>query len=185
MAMTVVLIAILVLAAIAAFAVALARSGRRQAESQHEIIPGQASDAPAAWAGAHTPEARLHRRLGALVKDLRSSADAAVEDADDLERRVDLEQRALDLDRRLIAAAGRPLPRGAGADRDAIDAREGAVARLATEVAELETLAAAHVAGLTPAEGLLDRIGREVSEAVDSDPDTGPQPGSAQPGDGA
>ncbi len=29
----------------------------------NEVVPGVPTSAPKAWAGAHTPEARLHRRL--------------------------------------------------------------------------------------------------------------------------
>ena len=157
MSLVLLLVVLVVLAGVGG-AVALAVSGRRQYAAQNEIIPGQPSEAPASWAGAHTPEAKLHRRLGAMVRGLRDAADHGHEGIDALERRVELEQAALDLDRQLIAAAAR----GDGG-------RTAAIAAIGEQVAELETLAAAHAAGVSggpTAEGLRRDIGEDVAEAV-------------------
>ncbi len=40
---------------------------QEEVRAQGQIVPGAASTAPASWAGAHTPEAKLHRRLGDAV----------------------------------------------------------------------------------------------------------------------
>jgi hypothetical protein len=108
-------------------------STRRRFAAANQIVPGTATRAPAAWAGAHTPEARLHRRLRDAVAALR--ANPALEDAWALESRVSLEQHALAVDERLVAVAA--LPAGVRAAplagvAAAVDALEGAVASLAS-----------------------------------------------------
>ena len=92
-------IVLLVLIGAGAFAFALARSGKQQYDAQGQIVPGVASEAPASWAGAHTPEAKLHRRLGAAMRGLREVAGAPGEEVRLLELRVELEQQALEIDR--------------------------------------------------------------------------------------
>ena len=54
-------------AAIVGFGVALTVRSRKDFAEQNEVVPGVASPAPASWAGAHTPEAKLHRRLKEAV----------------------------------------------------------------------------------------------------------------------
>ncbi|HET7722060.1 MAG TPA: hypothetical protein VFK43_18960, partial [Acidimicrobiales bacterium] len=87
--------------------------------------------APAEWAGAHTPEARLHRRLRDAMAAVR--ANPAMEDAFMMDARVSLEQQALAVDERLIAVAA--LPEGVRNEplssvAAAVDAVEAAVAAL-------------------------------------------------------
>lgn len=69
----------------------------------NEIVPGVPTNAPKEWAGAHSPEARMHRRLRDAVAALQSNSSL---DAPDMATvRSDLEAQALAVDERLIAAA--------------------------------------------------------------------------------
>jgi len=100
-----VLLAAVVVAAIG-FGVALAVSSKQDFAEQNEVVPGVKSPAPASWAGAHTPEARLHRRLKAAV-------DAALANPRLVElglagRTRQIETEALAIDERLVAAAALP-----------------------------------------------------------------------------
>ena len=129
---TVLVVLLLVLVAAVVAATAVLRSGKRQYAQANEVVPGAASRAPAEWAGAHTPEARLHRRLRDAVAGLR--ANPALEDAWALEARVTLEQQALAVDDRLVAVAALPARVRAeplAAVSSAVDAVEAAVAALA------------------------------------------------------
>ena len=108
----------------ATFAVALARRSKQQLAAQIEPGPGMPDGAPIEWAGQHTPEAKLHRRLTALATTL---AQLPLGDAAHIERKVAVETRVQELSRRLVALAHAP--------RDAL--RE-AVAKLEPEVAAAE-----------------------------------------------
>jgi hypothetical protein len=128
----VVLLVVVVLAVVGG-AAAVVSSGRRRFAAANEVVAGTPTPAPAAWAGAHSPEARLHRRLRDAVSALR--ANPGLEDAWALESRVSLEQHALAVDERLVAVAA--LPEGVRAEplgtvAAAVDAVEAAVASLAT-----------------------------------------------------
>jgi hypothetical protein len=131
----VLLVVVLVLVvAVAGFGVALARKGKRQFTAQAGG-PGLARNAPREWAGAHTPEAKLHRRLAAAATSLsaRPLGDAAT-----IEQRVAVEQQILRLDEQLVAVAG-------DADRVAeietlVTAVERTVARLAVGGVDLDLL---------------------------------------------
>ena len=125
-----VFVGLVILAAIVA-ATVVVRSGKRQYAEANEVVPGTATTAPAEWAGAHTPEARLHRRLRDAVAALR--ANPALEDGYRMDARVSLEQHALAVDERLIAVAA--LPERVRAEplagvRAAVEAVEAAVASL-------------------------------------------------------
>ena len=127
-----VLVALFVISAVVA-ATVVVRSQREKFAKANEVVPGSASKAPAEWAGAHSPEARLHRRLRDAVAALR--ANPAMEDAWMLESRVALEQQALTVDDRLIAVAA--LPERVRGERmaavaAAVDAVEEAVATFVT-----------------------------------------------------
>lgn len=129
----VVLIALLVVGLVGtgiAFAVALARDSQRSVASGREVLPGVDTGAPTAWAGAHSPEARMHRRLGDAVGSLQAIAATGQEDVAGLELRVELEQHAVALDRRLVAAAALP-----------VGARERALAELEVSVSTVEAAA--------------------------------------------
>lgn len=124
-------LAVLVVLVVLGAAVGVA-SIRRHYAASNEVVPGVASTAPAEWAGAHTPEALLHRRLRDAVVALRANPEldaASLHDA-----RVTLEQHALTVDQRLVAVAA--LPAGVRAEplasvTSAVDALEKAVASLA------------------------------------------------------
>lgn len=72
----------------------------------NEIVPGVATAAPKAWAGAHTPEARMHRRLRDAVVAL--NANASLDDPALAPVRSSIQDQALAVDERLIAAAALP-----------------------------------------------------------------------------
>jgi hypothetical protein len=100
---TVVLVVVVVLViAVVGFGVALARKGKRQYADQAGG-PGLAQNAPREWAGAHSPEAKLHRRLAAALKSLNAQP---MGDVVAIEQRVTIEQQILQLDEQLVAVAG-------------------------------------------------------------------------------
>lgn len=94
-------IVLVVVVAAVGFAVALARKGKRQFEARTGG-PGLAPNAPREWAGAHSPEAKLHRRLAAAARSLDAQP---VGDAVAIEQRVTIEQQILQLDQQLVAVA--------------------------------------------------------------------------------
>jgi hypothetical protein len=95
-------IVLVVVVAAVGFAVALARKGKRQFEARTGG-PGLAPNAPREWAGAHSPEAKLHRRLAAAARSLDAQP---VGDAVAIEQRVAIEQQILQIDQQLVAVAG-------------------------------------------------------------------------------
>lgn len=105
--MTGVLIALLVVVVVAAAAggAALmlgAQRVKQNARRSQEIAPGQRSEAPLGWAGAHTPEAKLHRRLGAAMNGLRSATN---DDALVSANVSVVEREALKIEQQLVAAS--------------------------------------------------------------------------------
>lgn len=128
-----------------AFGAALASGARRDQRARLEIVPGVATAAPVAWAGAHTPEAKLHRRLGDAVRSMRAQPTLAAPVF--VEQRSALEQEAVRIDARLIAfAALTGERRAAGIEQVAslVERFESAVADLVTasldDPASLETV---------------------------------------------
>jgi hypothetical protein len=93
---------VLVLVASIAGAVALARSGKRSFTKANEVVPGVSPRAPASWAGEHTPEARLHRRLRDAVAALPR------DDVGVMEARIAIERLALTVDEQLVTVAALP-----------------------------------------------------------------------------
>ena len=142
-------------AAVVAAAYVIARAGKREFAEANEVVPGTSTRAPAEWAGAHSPEARLHRRLRDAVAALR--ANPAMEDAFVLEARVTLEQHALAVDDRLIAVAALPK-----------DVRSEPLAAVAAAVDAVEAAVASMAAGPPLADGRsgLDRALAEVEHRV-------------------
>lgn len=133
--MGVFLVVVLVVLVVGGFAVALAVSGRRKAAAQAGLPGGVA--VPASWAGAHSAEARLHRRLAAAARALEA---LPLGDAASIERRVAVEQRVRALDARLVAAAAIPGEVGVAALAEVetmVSAVEAEVARAAAEQLEL------------------------------------------------
>ncbi|HVL06753.1 MAG TPA: hypothetical protein VM388_12255 [Acidimicrobiales bacterium] len=129
--MTVAVVVLLFVVSAVVAATVVVRTQKRKFAEANVVVPGTATKAPAEWAGAHTPEARLHRRLRDAVAAVR--ANPAMEDAFMMDARVSLEQQALAVDERLIAVAA--LPEGVRAEplasvRAAVDAVEAAVAQL-------------------------------------------------------
>jgi hypothetical protein len=124
-------------------AVALAVRSRKEFREGNEVVPGVRSPAPASWAGAHTPEARLHRRLRDAMAALRTSGD------DGMGVRPQLEQAALSLDERLVAVAAL-APR----------TREQPLADVEAAVVALEDAVAALTAGGSTAigPGVVDEV---------------------------
>jgi hypothetical protein len=136
--------------------------------------------APLAWGGAHTPEARMHRRLGAALQGLRAQAEAGHESVTELELRVELELQAIELDRRLVAAAALPESARGQAMAEAevsVTAIEQAAADLGRVVGQLS--AGAQVREL---EDLTARI-RAIGEDPFAEPTVLPGPETdAEPG---
>jgi len=99
----------------------------------NEVIPGVPTNAPKAWAGAHSPEARLHRRLRDAMTALR--ANRSLDEPALVSVREAIEREALAIDDRLVAAAA--LPKAVRDDpisrvAEAVDAIEAAVAEVVT-----------------------------------------------------
>lgn len=95
----------------------------------NEIVPGVKTNAPKAWAGAHSPEARLHRRLRDAIAAMQ--ANASLDDPAMAPVRSSIEEQALGVDERLIAAAALPKQHREEPLRQvekAVHAIEGAVA---------------------------------------------------------
>lgn len=72
----------------------------------NEVVPGVPTRAPKAWAGAHSVEARLHRRLRDSMTALR--ANPALDDPALVDVREALQREALAIDDQLVAAAALP-----------------------------------------------------------------------------
>jgi len=72
----------------------------------NEVIPGVPTRAPKEWAGAHSAEARLHRRLRDAMTGLR--ANPALDDPSLLDVREALQREALAIDDQLVAVAALP-----------------------------------------------------------------------------
>ena len=150
----VLLFLLLVVVAAVVAATVVVRSGKRQYAKANEVVPGTPTRAPAEWAGAHSPEARLHRRLRDAVAALR--ANPGLEDAWRLEARVSLEQHAVAVDERLIAVASLP-------ER----VRAEPLASVAAAVDAVEAAVASLVAGPVPeARSGLDQAMAEVESRV-------------------
>jgi hypothetical protein len=128
---TVVVVLLLFVVSAVVAATVVVRTQKRKFAEANVVVPGTGTKAPAEWAGAHTPEARLHRRLRDAVAAVR--ANPAMEDAFMMDARVSLEQQALAVDERLMAVAA--LPESVRTEplasvAAAVDAVEAAVAAL-------------------------------------------------------
>ncbi len=128
----------------AAFFAALASNSKKEQRRALEVVPGVASSAPKAWAGAHTPEAKLHRRLAAAVAA--AHAQMAIGGGAMVSRVATLDAAAVTLDERLIAAAALPAKHRVDAVTEIeqmVDRFERAIATLATDGAASAELNAA------------------------------------------
>lgn len=72
----------------------------------NEVIPGVPTSAPKEWAGAHSAEARLHRRLRDSMTALR--ANRSLDEPALVQVREALEREALAIDDQLVAVAALP-----------------------------------------------------------------------------
>lgn len=144
-----IIIAIVVLAVIAAFAfwaLKLVREGRRVQAGDGaalELYPGQdVAGIPASWARGHDPEARLHRRMRDALSALRAAPDF---DATFIDTRVRLEMAAADLDRRLVASA--PLR---------VEQKQQLLDQAGQAVGALESVTSTMLAGRAPEQPALE-----------------------------
>ena len=92
--------------AVAAVVAYIALRNAQDFSDANEIVPGVKTDAPKGWAGAHSPEARMHRRLRDAVAALQ--ANASLDDPAMAPVRSSIEEQAIGVDERLIAAAALP-----------------------------------------------------------------------------
>ena len=127
--MIITLLLVLVVAAVVAFVIAASVRARRDFHEQNQVVPGITSKAPASWAGAHSPEARLHRRLRDAVIAAHTAADTLDVPIGTAITRLDSE--AVIIDDRLVAAAALPKPH-----------REPAIERIESAVTTLEVTVA-------------------------------------------
>lgn len=139
---------VVVMVAVGVFAYALVNKGRRQAAKA--LGAGLAANVPPEWAGAHSPEAKLHRRL---VVAARMLSDQPLGDAAAIERRVAVEQQLRQLDEQLVVAAAVPDP-----------GRRDAVAKLE----RLVTAAESSVAALASGRLEIDEVTRTQKELDES-----------------
>jgi hypothetical protein len=142
----VIVVILLFVITVLAVAVTVVRVNRLKFTQANQVVPGVATRAPASWAGAHTPEARLHRRLRDAVASLR--ANASIGGVGLLEARVALEQQALAVDERLVVVASLPertRPGQLAPVAEAVDAVEAAVASLLTAGPALDPARSADV----------------------------------------
>lgn len=162
-------IALLVLAAVvvagavvAGITVAVARSRQRR----NRVVPDVATTAPSSWAGAHTPLARLHRRLRAAAEAVRAVPDP---DGALIRARVEVEQAALAVDDHLVALHA--LSERERATRMA--QATAAVASVEEAAAKLADAASTAPSGALPAvEEALERAAlvEEARRELDADP---------------
>lgn len=96
---------LVILAAVVAAGTVAAVRIRGNQRRDNEVVPGVATTAPVSWAGAHSTEALLHRRIRDAVRSLR-----AAPGGQDMPSalRQSLEREALALDERLVAVAALP-----------------------------------------------------------------------------
>jgi hypothetical protein len=164
-ALAVVLAAALVAGATVAV---LALQIRRRQRRANQVVPGIDGSAPASWAGAHTPEARLHRRLRDAMAALRAvpGLDAVTPGG-----RAELDRYALALDERLVAVAAVPESERApalGRVTADIEALESAVGGLTTQVASGRPAMGDAVRSLSQRMAQLDEARAEL-DALESD----------------
>ncbi len=107
----------------------VALRGAQDFSDANEVIPGVPTKAPTAWAGAHSPEARLHRRLRDSMTALR--ANRTLDEPALVDVREALEREALAIDEQLIAAAALPAR-----------VRDEPMAQIATAVESVEAAVA-------------------------------------------
>lgn len=91
---------------VAAFYGVLSSRSKAAYDARLEIVPGVRSRAPEEWAGSHSFEAKLHRRLGDAVRAVHHQP--TLGGPNFTIQRSALEQEALRIGDRLVAAAALP-----------------------------------------------------------------------------
>jgi hypothetical protein len=142
----------LIVVALAAIAYVALRNAQDFSDA-NEVIPGVPTKAPKAWAGAHSPEARLHRRLRDAMTALR--ANRALDEPALVPVRESLEREALAIDDQLVAAAALPKT-----------VRDGPIQRVADAVDAIEQVVADVVALRGPSPADPQRAIEEVRERL-------------------
>lgn len=142
---------------------------------RNQVVPGHAGPAPVSWAGAHTPEARLHRRLRDAMAAARALPDLGGTDAGTW---AELDRYALALDARLVAIArlpghvqGPPLAR-VGAD---IEALEDAIGALTAQVTATGSRPDEAIRAFSERAAQLDEARAEI-DAIEAGGPLPPQP---------
>ena len=124
---------VLTVAAVVGFGIALAVRSKHEFGEQNQVVPGRPSPAPASWAGSHSREAKLHRRLGDAVRGAHANPRFVELGLAAQMQAIDAE--AMAIDERLVAASALPA-----AHRDAaIDPLEANVVQLETTIADMVT----------------------------------------------
>lgn len=179
-AVLVLLILFVLLAALVAGGVLLARFGfgrvKGNFERSNQVVPGIASSAPTSWLGSHDPEAKLHRRLQTAIRSLHAGQNLDLV-GDYLDLRVEIERQAVAIDEELVATSALPVH----LVDDRLAALGEAVATLEEAVAEIGLAAstgASHqvndlLAEVRRRSGSLDRAEaalREIEEDGDESP---------------
>ncbi|MGI8758944.1 MAG: hypothetical protein ACR2K0_06515 [Acidimicrobiales bacterium] len=143
------LVVLAILVVLVGWGATVAISGKRRFARAGKIVPGVASNAPASWAGAHSREARLHRRLRDAVAA--ASANAALDTGGLADARVAIEVQALAIDDVLVVTSALAQP-----------ARGESLAKAEPAVEALEAVVAALVA--TTVAGTLAEVDRGLAE---------------------
>lgn len=141
---------VVVLGAVAVGAVAVKNNVR----NRQRLLPGSSAGVPLSWAGAHSPEAKLHRRLTAAISGVREVASGEPTVAENL---VVLEHEALRVEQQLLAASN-----------VAARLRDDALEAIEPAVAQIEEVAAELIGRTTLVEGThVQSALRELSERLD------------------
>lgn len=160
---------ILILAVVGAVAFVAMRN-KRAFTKQNEIAAGTKSRAPAAWAGAHSPEALLHRRLRTAVDGARAQVSGAGSGLDDVVAAIT--RGAQEIDDRLIAAAALPASgRGAAiaALEPSVAALENAVVGLGSSASNATSTGSSVTAAVADAHQRLDALDEARAEVNAAD----------------
>jgi hypothetical protein len=165
----------------------------------NEVIPGVPTSAPKEWAGAHSAEARLHRRLRDSMTALR--ANRSLDEPALVQVREALEREALAIDDQLIAAAALPARvrdeplRQVAAAVDSVEAAvadvvvlrgperastEAAIEQVRTRLALVEE-ARAELAGLGGAPSSFEQLRRELDATAPAEPPPAEPPQTEPP----
>lgn len=178
----------------------MARSTRQSHLAANQVVPGVPTNAPAEWAGSHSPEARLHRRLRDAVAAM--NVNPALADLAFAEARAMVETEALAVDDRLVAvgalAPHHRAERLPAVDK-AVDAIEAVVAEMVdaslatadTEAAlaavrtrlEFVAEARAELAGLEATSPHLDELRRGLEQTPSPSAEPSPPPPASSEGE--